>query len=195
MKMALHAALATALALAFLPTALIAQPNPGPNSVGIYFDQAATQIATPAAAPTPEHPVEVRAWLIARNVSLAGQIGYWEGHIRASGAYGNISGMPTSGQNLADNMVGDTHWGFRVWVATPLPVTDTLILANVYVGLFESGGPTWLYVEGLNMSVSGSGVSLSPASGSAASPVAVINGVAPVAEQPTTWGQVKGIFR
>jgi hypothetical protein len=195
MKMTLHAALATALALAFLPAALFAQPDPGPNSVGIYFDQAATEIATPSAAPTPEHPVEVRAWLIARHVSLAGLISYWEGDIRTSGAYGNIVGMATAGQNIADNMMGEQHWSFRVWVSTPFPVTDTLILANVYVGLYESGGPTWLYVEGLNMSVSGSGVSLSPASGSASSPVAVINGATPVAEQPTTWGQVKSIFR
>lgn len=187
--------IALAFALAFLPAAVPAQPDPGPNSVGIYFDQAATQIATTSATPTPEHPVEVRAWLIARHVQLAGQVSYWEGMIRASGAYGLIVGQAIAGQNIADNMMGDPQWGFRVWVWAPFPVTDTLILANVYVGLYESGGPTWLYVEGLNMSVGERGVSLSPASGSAASPVAVINGTAPVAEQPTTWGQVKSIFR
>ena len=195
MKMTLSAALTMLFASAFLPAALVAQPDPGPNSVGIYFDQAATQIATSSATPSPEHPVEVRAWLIARHVQLAGQVSYWEGMIRASGAYGIIVGQATAGQNIADNMMGDPQWGFRVGIWTPFPVTDTLILANVYVGLYESGGPTWLYVEGLNMSVGGSGVSLSPASGAAELPVAVINGAAPVAEQPTTWGQVKGIFR
>lgn len=187
--------LALAVAFTCLPMAAPAQPDPGPNSVGIYFDQAATQIATATTTPTPEHPVEVRAWLIARHVQRAGQVSYWEGMIRASGAYGLIVGQAIAGQNISDNMMGDPQWGFRVWIWTPFPVTDTLILANVYVGLYESGGPTSLYVEGLNMSVSDGGISLSPASGSASAPVAVINGAAPVAVQPATWGQVKGLFR
>jgi len=183
----------SAIALLLLPAVALAQIDRDPNGIGIYFDQAATQVLATTDTPSQSNPVTVDAWLIATHCSLIGEVNYWEGGVSLSPMNGWITGGASWGFNVADNMCCGPNWYFQVLVGETVPVTNPLVLAHLTIGLYE-GGPTYLYVAGVHISVPGTGMTLHPSSGAENLPVAVINGEAPVRVVPVTWGAVKDLY-
>lgn len=180
-----------------LPSIVLAQIDPDPNGVGIYFDQGATQAVTTAPVPTPPGtPVEVHAWLIATRCSLAGQVLSWEGAVRTDDYASMVVGHPTAGQNIAMNMPGSNSWSFNVWIdpQEPFVITQTLVLADLAIFLDQGDVATLLFINGAHIAVSDTGVLLHPSSGAEELPVAVINGAAPVPVAAGTWGAVKSLY-
>lgn len=183
-----------ALILMLLATPCLAQLDPDPDSIGVYFDLAATQVVTTA-------PVggEVAAYLIATNPSQAGGLAMWEGRVQASGAYAVVWGGPTSGFNVAMNMPGGNGFSFTVFGEPPLQQLAPLtVLAHLWIVPMEEGaidlllGSTTYRLEDIYMSPD---YLLYPSSGSLDLPVASINGDPPVAAEVATWGEVKSLFR
>lgn len=179
-----------------------AQVDPGPDGVGIYFDEAATLtsmvVPTAGGAPTPV----ANAWLVATRMTLTGDVGYWQAFV-ASFAPGDepidatpVYGWPTFGYNIAMNMPGDPRHGFTVFIDQGLlPAGDAVVLARLQVPC-ATAQPIPLHVWDAEIGVYGwPARPLAPSSGAWDRPVAMINGQAPVATAVTTWGGVKSLFR
>jgi hypothetical protein len=62
------------LVVLLLPAMAMAQVDPAPDGIGLYFDPTATQVAATVTA-TPEAPAELTAYLIATRVAVAGTWG------------------------------------------------------------------------------------------------------------------------
>ena len=187
--------------LSLLPVAIaLAQIDPDPDGLGIYFDEAATQVVTTAGAME-----ELEAYLIATNCSQTGGIVMWEAYVTVSGP-GVVDGTPTVGVNTYTNMPGSTNHNFIVLIDldNPLPIQDVLILANLFIGVYSADDSVELYLSGAPQTEYpyystefwyGPYHNFYPSSGSLYMPVAVINGEAPISNKNSTWGGIKTLYQ
>lgn len=182
------------LLLLLIAAPCLAQFDPEPDGVGIYFDEAATQVVTTA----PVGSV-VQAYLIATNPSQAGGLAMWTSRVDPIGASAMVRGAPMSGTNIAMNMPGDPGRSFLVGPASPLPpLGPVTVLATLWIDLLEEGAvgllisPTTYRVDDFYALPD---YELHPSSGSPDLPVAVINGEPPVEAEMATWGAVKSWYR
>ncbi len=179
----------------------LAQVDPGPDGIGIYFDEAATltSLAVPTAGGEPT-PVAT-AWLVATRLSTAGDVGYWQAFVAPGGspnpeAQVYVYGWPTVGWDQAMNMPGDPSHRFTVFIDHGLlPAGDIVVLARLQVDC-ATAQPIPLHVWDAEIGVYGwPARPLNPSSGPWDRPVAMINGQAPVAIEAAAWGAVKSLFR
>jgi hypothetical protein len=81
----------------------------------------------------------------------------------------------------------------------PLPVATLTLLAYLHIHVLDSSYPIALYVtfDPVYSVVGTDGPyhDLFPSSGAADLPVAVINGLGPIAAQVATWSQLKNMYR
>lgn len=94
-----------ACSLLVLGTGGLAQLDPGPDGLGLYFDESATE----ASAMVSEGTEYLTAYLILTNPTVAGNLNHWSAGVSAFlGGPGNaaIAGSPVVGHNLAINMLG-----------------------------------------------------------------------------------------
>jgi len=177
----------------------LAQIDPCPDGIGIYFDQEATQVTA-----TAELGETVVAYLIATNPSQVGGLALWEGSVFTPVFEVVIWGSPSYGINLANNMPpGGPSFSFLVTPDPPLPALQPIfVLATLDVTVWAEG-PIGLHVGGYSFELPmyrvddpyGQDHSLYPASGSVDLPVAVINGDPPIPVEPGSWGQLKTLYR
>lgn len=183
-----------ALLLLLIATPCLAQLDPDPDSIGVYFDEGATQVVTTALVEE-----EVDAYLIATHPTRTGGLAMWEAVVVSAGAYAQVWGGPTNGFNTAMNMPGSSHYSFTVFGNPPLQQLEPItVLAHLTIWPMEAGtialrlGPTTYRLEDIYTSPD---YPLYPSSGSLDLPVAVINGDPPVAVEMATWGAVKSLYR
>ncbi len=182
-----------------LASAAMAQIDPDPDGIGIYFDQGATVNSVVVADGTES----VTAYLILTNPTIDGDMNNWTGfvstYLNDANQGTTIFGRPNNGHNLiVSNMPGSFHWSFQVSVYSdpPLPATPITILAELEILMYNFEDPIYLYVhEGAGYSAGAGGAAMNPASGSWDLPLAVINGEAPVAVESKPWGGVKLLYR
>jgi hypothetical protein len=180
----------------------LAQVDPGPDGIGIYFDESATltSLAVPMAGGEPA-PL-ANAWLVAIRPTVTGDVGYWQAWVESSppGGLPNdaapVYGWPTFGHNIDMNMPGDPRRHFTVFIDQGLLLTrDVVVLARLQVWC-ATAQPIPLYVRDAEIGVYGwPARPLAPSSGAWERPVAMINGQAPVAAESASWGDVKSLFR
>lgn len=178
----------------------LAQIDPDPDGIGIYFDLEATQIST-----TVEVGDVVTGYLIATNPSQEGGLSTWVATVRSTVLEVYIWGSPINGINVATNMPpGGSIFSFVVSQNTPLPPLQSITLLGTLGITVMADGPIGLEVHGgweLEFPMyrvdefDSPDHWLYPSSGNVDQPVAVINGPAPVATEPLLWGQVKSLFR
>ena len=190
------------LAIPFLAFPLLAsgQIDPGPDGLGLYFDEDATQVS----AVVLEGTESISAFLVLTNPTAEGNLNHWSAGVSAiQGAPGNamVAGSPVVGHNLALNMPGSEHWVFEVAVGEdpPLPAAEVVVLAEIVIWPFVYDAPIPLFVtygwEFGGYGTGEGGASFNPSSGSWDLPVAVINGQAPVSVGSRTWDQIKATYR
>ncbi len=84
-----HVLFQVALFMLLVANASIAQVDPDPDGIGVYFDVEATLVSTTAV--TGEY---VQAYLIGTNLSQSGDIDYWEAMvIPDQGTWGSLKSM------------------------------------------------------------------------------------------------------
>jgi hypothetical protein len=180
-----------------------AQLDPDPDGIGVYFDLAATEVATAAA-----EGEFVHAYLIATNISQPGAVVFWEALVApnidaspddpASWA-GYVYGSPVDSYNYAMNMPGDPRWHCIAMPDPPLPVAPLTLLAHLTIQVVSAAYPIALYVTGSPyysvVGTDGPYHALYPSSGAADAPVAVINGLAPIATDEGSWSRLKASYR
>ena len=185
-----------------LTTPAWAQVDPGPDGIGIYFDEAATQVSLTADGPAET----VEAYLILTNPTQEGTLAMWSASVGPLSLEDEamVQGTAVMGFNMASNMPGDVGYFFTVGMDHPYPELTTVnILANLQILLYTDG-PVRLKVGGhdedsayyrVDDFYTGIQTVMNPSSGSQDLPVAVINGPAPVAEEHPTWDQLKAQYR
>jgi hypothetical protein len=178
----------------------LAQIDPDPDGIGIYFDLEATQVSA-----TVEVGEALTGYLIATNPSQEGGLATWEADVYSTVVEVFIWGEPVNGTNVATNMPpGGPGFSFVVSQHMPLPPLQSITLLGTLWITVMADGPIGLEVHGgWGQECPMYGVDefdypdhcLFPSSGNVDLPVAVINGPAPVATEPLLWGQVKSLFR
>jgi len=192
--------LKTILVICFISisSATIAQIDPDPDGIGIYFDEGATQVVT--TVPVGE---SVNAYLIATNPSQPGTLALWEASVVPSGP-GLVVGGPVGGFNMSTNMPGNPSYGFSVSMNDPYPTLQPItILATLGITVLDEGAIGLHVFGGGSLDLPNYRVDdmygpdniLYPSSGSCNVPVAMINGADPVANEQRSWSVVKSIFR
>ena len=171
----------------------VAQVDPDPDGIGIYFDQEATVVA--ATGSTGE---VLQAYLVGTNLSQSGNIDYWESYVCPDqGA--SVGGSPYGSYNYAMNMPGDPCWScIALYMDPPLPAQEITLLASLGIYIEDDSVPIGLFVGGEDRyRIDGSLVEypMFPSSGSPDLPVATINGEAPIPVEPVTWGGVKALYK
>lgn len=177
-----------------------AQIDPDPDGIGIYFDLEATQVST-----TVEVGESVMGYLIATNPSQEGGLAFWVATVHSAAPEVIIWGVPANGVNIATNMPpGGPTFFFVVSSSTPPPSLQGITLLGTLWVTVLVDGPIGLEVHGdagyeFPMyrvdDPNGQDHWLFPSSGGTDLPVAVINGNAPIAAEPHSWGQVKSLYR
>ncbi len=193
-----HLKTAIAVVLVFAVTGAIAQSDPDPDGIGIYFDQGATTNSTVVA----EGTSSVTAYLILTNPTIGGNLVHWAARVSCDpNSQASISGLVYNGSNIdVDNMPGSSHWNFEASVnQQPYPVSEITLLAELSIYSVSYSEPIYLFVtEGPEYPAYGTDEGWAyyhPSSGSLDLPVAVINGEAPVPTENQSWGQLKSLFR
>ena len=187
-----------ALTLLALAAPASAQVDGDPDGIGIYFDQAATLVTADFA----ETDFEVQAYLVLTHPSLTGVLTGWSAYVGANPddtATASVFGVPAAGENLAVTIPGDTALLFEVSVdpAAAYPVDGTTVLAHLTLQPWTADAPIPLFVwTPGGYAVDGEeATAMHPSSGDPDAPVAVINGAAPVPGVPTSWGDVRALYR
>ncbi len=188
-----HVLFQVALFMLLVANASIAQVDPDPDGIGVYFDVEATLVSTTAV--TGEY---VQAYLIGTNLSQSGDIDYWEAYVFPDqGA--SVSGIPFGSFNYSMNMPGDPSWHcVALSPDPPLPTQAITLLASLEIQVLDDSIPIGLFVGGearYRLYGSLEEFPLFPSSGSPDLPVARINGAAPVSVDQGTWGTLKSMFR
>jgi hypothetical protein len=179
----------------------LAQIDPDPDGIGIYFDQGATINSVTVAEGTPY----VTAYLVLTNPSVLGNMVHWSCSISSfleGPGLAQVSGSHTGGFNLDTNMPGSEHWSFEISFdpETENPTTGITVLAQLHIVPHVHDEPIYLYVRNgaggfAFYGTDNGGADFNPSSGSWGLPVAVINGEASVAVEPESWGGVKSLYR
>jgi len=185
--------------LLFVVSSSWAQLDPGPDGIGVYFDTEATSVQLTV----DESVFSVPAYLVLTNPTLEGTLYYWEATVDGGCGEGylspEITGSAVNAGNIVQNMPGQGFFSF-VSYATGFPPTDlsnsAVVLAELDVsGPFYQAASVCVW-EGAFYAESGTNSAvMNPSPGSWDSPMAVINGPAPVANEAMSWGGVKGLFR
>jgi len=181
----------------FLSSAAFAQIDSGPDGLGVYFDEAATQVAV-----VPEDPGDmVQAYLVLVDPTHDGQLSSWRAHVRSGFDEGCIMvGTPRIGQDMEMDMPGSNYCGFEVIVdpGTPNPTQPVMVLADLTIYDLTEGAVINVYLgwpATASYEVDGHAPQpFQPSSGSFDLPVARINGEPPVATRDLSWGRVKALF-
>jgi len=177
-----------------------AQIDPGPNGLGVYFDQDATVVMAEIGAEE-----YVTGYLIVTNPTEAGSMMWWQCAVCMDNGYPLV--MTVHGFNvLSGGMPFSPCAGFAV--SDGPPIGGITILAEMDFLLQEAGiaNITVVSLEESEELLGGMFYSTSPgyqdpvfpfhpSSGSESLPVARINGEPPVAEVDVTWGSVKALYR
>ncbi len=179
-----------------------AQLDPGPNGLGVYFDQEASSVVQNS-----DGSSSVSAYLVLTNPTEMGALSFWTCTVRpedqGSGAV-FIWGEPRMGINTNYPMPGQQSFTFFVSNESPgIPSLEpVLVLADLTIDLGGYSQPVGLHLE--NNSVyslteftgwfEDNLVALNPSSGAFDLPVAVINGEAPVATDHRSWDYLKALY-
>lgn len=174
-----------------------AQTDPYPNSVGIYFDEDAfgntANVVPPAVAV---------AYLIATRYDGLGGVDAWRGGVSCEvPVEATIRG---GGVNAFSNGP-DFFLHFDVSLATPLPLSSSIVLAELSVDI-TTEAPIKMYLEssvegdGLVCSSGGDERHLQPSVPCYSLPcypawVASINLNGPVMSDTINWGEIKSLYR
>ena len=187
------------LMLLLLAVPALAQLDPDPDGIGVYFDPAATLIASQAFVGE-----TVPAYLILTRPSQAGGLALWEAYVGPAGFNAMVRGTPVGGGNMLTTPPGNLGVSFAVGMDQPYPALQTVtILAELQISV-TGGGPVELWVGGYSYELPfyrlddfyhGTEGFMTPSSGSTTLPVAVINGDDPVAADVLSWGGVKALYR
>jgi hypothetical protein len=177
----------------------VAQIDPGPDGIGVYFDTGATTVQVMVE----EETLSVTAYLILTRPTLQGTLYYWEATV-ATGCgdgYGSaeVIGAPINAGNIVMNMPGQ---GFFSFVSStdgypPYELTGSaMVLAELEIIGQYFHQVSICVGEGALYAVSGEDwLVMNPSSGDWDLPVATINGLAPVGVESESWGGVKALYR
>ena len=184
--------------LLFLSSSAMSQIDPYPDSIGIYFDEGATENSQYISAPATVH-----AYLIATRISSPSGINSWGGGVSS---YVQIfSTIRGDGENAFEN-VTDFMQQFDVTFSTPLLFSSAIVLADLYIPITDDQaidlfleplfghGDTLFYTNGtditsLQPSVPCINIPCYPAR------VASINSDGPVMSNIKNWGDIKSLYR
>jgi hypothetical protein len=191
------------LALACGTTAVLtssqapAQTDLAPNSVGIYFDEGALGNSVTTASPG-----TATAYLIATRYDGLTGVDAWRGGVSCE--------VPVTATMRGEGLNGfsngpDFFLHFEVTLATPLPLSTSIVLAELAVDV-PNETPIRLFLEssvggdGLFCSAGGAETSLQPSVPCHDLPcfpahVASINQAGPVRSDPVAWGGIKSLYR
>nr|MEE4269059.1 hypothetical protein [Candidatus Krumholzibacteria bacterium] len=184
--------------LALIAMSASAQVDPGPNGLGLYADMdgMVNRLDT--------EPGMVELYLLATNVTEPNVSG-WEFALNYSPSSLYFAGytIPYSNVNVG------TFPSFTVGLAEPIPQAPVMHLMTLNVGV-SNMEPAAIYLMAPALPVGGSLgndlpafitapdfyiTAFQPSSGSVNAPVFRINGDAPVATEPATWGGVRALYR
>lgn len=175
------------------------QIDPDPDGIGVYFDEAATIVSTPASPFSTIH-----AYLILTHPSAVGGIASWKAFFSTfplgdlTSVVGCVGGEPRFGVNFWIPMSGCEYMQFFVVTEIPQPLLPVTVLADLEILPMGEPGPIGLFVDEVlysTVGVEGPHITCMPSSGDPGLPVAMINGTAPVPAQAQSWGGVKALFR
>ncbi len=188
----------TAAALLISGNAL-AQLDPDPDGVGIYFDPCAC--GNCVTLPAGQH----YAWLVITHPSAPAGILGWECRIETDGPLFVLNYEP---EGLWINV--DTPPSFVVGLAEPLInpyMFPTVVVMEITFQLVDVSAPAMFYLvpvffpsmPGMLVYADGADpenlIEMRQSTGGPGEPVAVINGDCPVATADATWGGVKNLYR
>ncbi len=193
--------------LALVAVSAMAQ-YPGPDSIGIYTSYDGPTAETSMATTAPFEEIDI--YVCITNPSSAAVSG-WEGNITYSGftapAFNFTAGSNLVGQDLPDtykvfcgigpsplalepNGSGVVHMmTITAFVAQTTTVCELAFEAYVIPSLPGWDGP--VYTDGVDVGLI---KPLFPSTGGAGIPVFRVNGATIPAGEPTTWGEMKGLF-
>ena len=185
-----------AMAALLLPTAALAQVDPDPDGVGIYFDEGATLNATLAEV-VPPNPGSATAWLIATRVATPGFVQHFEGQVEWEGYGAEAYPYLPVGWDMCWEMPVSNYDHLCVEVGPSLLAAgDIVILTRYDVFLWVPDVTMRFFLRSLRLWLyPATEVALHPANGDWNLPIAVINGEAPVPVESAAWGSVKSLFR
>ena len=174
-----------------------AQTDPYPNSVGIYFDEEAIGNAVGVVP-----PASVVGYLIATRYDGAGGVDAWRGGVSCEVP---VEATIRGGGVNAHGDGPDFLVHFDVSLATPLPLSSAIVLAELSVDVL-TGAPIKMYLEssaegdGLVCSSGAVDIYLQPSVPCYNLPcypawVAGINMNGPVISDTANWGGIKNLYR
>jgi len=192
------------LAVALLASGALAQVDPDPDGMGVYFDTAGTMFCTSTAAPFEQ----ITAYLLITNPSATSGGSGWEAWVTVEG------GVVAPSWTLAAGLdVDPSDQGFQVGIGTgglALPYGETVVVATYSAFVQVPDAVVNFYVEGVPGSTSfpsspgyaagndaGDLRPLQVSSGTGMGlPVASVNGdCGVVANEDLTFSNVKALFR
>jgi hypothetical protein len=188
-------------AVALIASGAMAQVDPDPNGIGIYFDTAATSFETTVAAYGP-----VEAFLVLTNVDDPAGVSGWECRTEI------VGDVAYAGWTLAGGLDADPdpqEWAIGIGTGPAAFAQAPVIVLATYGGLMLNVGVVEFYVYPYTGSL---GFDNAPgyASGAAAdvliplqisngfpygSPCAIINGTGVVSNEDMSWSGVKDLFQ
>lgn len=176
----------------------MAQVDPDPNGIGLFFDTGYTNRCGTVAGGM------AAVYLVASNISMTGLAG-WEVQVRAEGAGAMFLNATLAGQGPINLWVAPE---FQVGLGVPMVAQPNLLLATLnYFVMAPSPvilkvGPTdhvqsipgeACYADMVDVGIL---VKFQPPQGSWTLPAAILNGACDIVDaQEETWGGVKGMFR
>lgn len=194
--------LALLLAMALVVPAL-AQTDPDPDGMGLYFDAAGTEVCASTAAPF----ASVTLYLLITNPSADTGVSGWEGYISYTGSLVAPAWTLTAGLD-----VDSSANGFQVGIGTgtlALPYSSAVTLATFTAFVMAPTDQVAFFIDGVPGSTTfpnspgyaggadaGDLRACQVSSGTGAgAAVAMINGCDVVANEDMTFSNVKALFR
>jgi hypothetical protein len=184
--------------LALIAMSASAQVDPGPNGLGLYADMDGMVNSLDT------EPGMVELYLLATHLTEA-NIGAWEVALNFP-----LGSLYLAGYNIPySNVNVGIFPSFTVGVVEPLLQAPIIHLMTITFGVTNME-PAAIYLTAPALPVGGSMgndlpafttapehdlTAFHPSSGSVNAPVFMINGDAPVATEPATWGGVRALYR
>jgi hypothetical protein len=179
----------------------LAQIDPDPDGIGFYADLGG-MVTTVDVAPN----VGFDVYLLATNISAPAGIAGWEMSLWTAGNV-DVVGWTIPYAHVNVGYFPD----FAVGVWPPLPYQPAILLMEVHLMVGDTN-PAELFVSYCSVPPPGGSLhnylpvyvnaddisdlrNLFPSSGDIDLPVLRINGDAPIAVEPVTWGNVKTLYR
>lgn len=122
-------------------TPALAQLDPDPDGIGVYFDPAATLVAAQAFVGE-----TVPAYLILTLPSRSGGLALWEAHVGPIEENAMVRGTPVGGFNMLSTMLGSFGVSFAVGMDQPYSALQTVtILVELQISVTDGGAVKALY--------------------------------------------------